>query len=54
MNEEKPSKSTGKRALFGLGAIPDQLTYQTFTILVFTFYFAVVGTPFQIIRSKQI
>ncbi len=40
MNEPKSLK---KRFLFGLSAFPDQLTYQAFTILVFTFYFAVVG-----------
>ncbi len=52
MNEEKPSKSTGKRALFGLSAIPDQLTYQAFTILVFTFYFAVVGIPVLLVMVR--
>ena len=37
------STSLKKKALFGFSAFPDQLTYQFFTILVFTFYFAVVG-----------
>lgn len=32
-----------KKAIFALSAFPDQLTYQAFTVLVFTFYFAVVG-----------
>ncbi|MFW9987593.1 MAG: MFS transporter [Candidatus Odinarchaeota archaeon] len=32
-----------KKILFGLSAFPDQLTYQAFTIYVFTFYFAVIG-----------
>lgn len=32
-----------ERILFGLNAFPDQMTYQAFTIYVFTFYFAVVG-----------
>jgi len=32
-----------KKILFGTSAFPDQLTYQAFTIYVFTFYFAVVG-----------
>jgi GPH family glycoside/pentoside/hexuronide:cation symporter len=41
MSEEP--KSTKKKLLFGLSAFPDQLTYQAFTVLVFTFYFAVVG-----------
>ncbi|MFX1477042.1 MAG: MFS transporter [Promethearchaeota archaeon] len=32
-----------KRLSFGTSAFPDQLTYQAFTIYVFTYYFAVVG-----------
>ena len=32
-----------EKILFGTSAFPDQLTYQAFTIYVFTFYFAVVG-----------
>jgi glycoside/pentoside/hexuronide:cation symporter, GPH family len=41
MSEEKvPLK---KRLLFATSAFPDQMTYQAFTIYVFTFYFAVVG-----------
>ena len=32
-----------ERILFGISAFPDQLTYQAFTIYVFTFYFAIVG-----------
>ncbi|MHA1490599.1 MAG: MFS transporter [Promethearchaeota archaeon] len=46
MSKEKISsekRSTKKKALFGLSAFPDQLTYQAFTIYVFTFYFSVVG-----------
>jgi len=31
------------KLLFGLSAFPDQLTYQAFTIYIFTFYFAIVG-----------
>ncbi len=31
-----------EKILFGLSAFPDQLTYQAFTIYVFTYYFAVV------------
>jgi GPH family glycoside/pentoside/hexuronide:cation symporter len=38
-------KSLKKKLLFGLSAFPDQLTYQAFTVLVFTYYFAVVGIP---------
>ncbi|MFX0011493.1 MAG: MFS transporter [Candidatus Hermodarchaeota archaeon] len=54
MTEEKPSIKTSKRALFGLSAIPDQLTYQSFTILVFTFYFAVVGIPVLLVMGAYI
>jgi len=43
MSEEP--KSLKKKLLFGLSAFPDQLTYQAFTVLVFTYYFAVVGLP---------
>ncbi|MFW9781241.1 MAG: MFS transporter [Candidatus Heimdallarchaeota archaeon] len=32
-----------ERILFGTNAFPDQITYQAFTIYVFTYYFAVVG-----------
>jgi GPH family glycoside/pentoside/hexuronide:cation symporter len=43
MSEEKvPLK---EKLLFGLSAIPDQLTYQIFQFLIFTFYFTVVGIP---------
>lgn len=43
MSEEKlPFK---EKFLFGLSAIPDQLTYQIFQFLIFTFYFTVVGIP---------
>ncbi len=34
-----------KKFLFGLSAIPDQLTYQLFQFLIFTFYFTVVQLP---------
>lgn len=40
MSEEK--LSIKKRFLFGLSAIPDQLTYQAFSLYVFTFFFAVI------------
>jgi GPH family glycoside/pentoside/hexuronide:cation symporter len=35
--------TTGQKALFGLSAIADQMTYQAFSLLVFVYYFAVVG-----------
>jgi len=41
MSERK--LSIKEKILFGLSAFPDQLTYQAFTIYVFTFYFAIVG-----------
>ena len=41
MSERKLSLK--ERILFGTSAFPDQLTYQAFTIYVFTFYFAIVG-----------
>jgi len=41
MSERKLSLK--ERVLFGTSAFPDQLTYQAFTIYIFTFYFAVVG-----------
>ncbi|MHA1916189.1 MAG: MFS transporter [Promethearchaeota archaeon] len=41
MSEQKLSLK--KRVLFATSSFPDQLTYQAFTIYVFTFYFAVVG-----------
>ena len=34
-----------EKFLFGLSAIPDQLTYQIFQFLIFTFYFTVVRIP---------
>ncbi|MFX1344603.1 MAG: MFS transporter [Promethearchaeota archaeon] len=40
MSERKISLK--ERVLFGTNAFPDQLTYQAFTIYVFTYYFAVV------------
>ena len=39
LEEEKTRK---EKILFGLSAIPDQLTYQAFTLLIFTYYFAIV------------
>ena len=41
MSERKLSLK--EKILFGTSAFPDQLTYQAFTIYVFTFYFAIVG-----------
>lgn len=41
MNEQD-TVSTKKKVLFSLSAIPDQLTYQVFQFLIFTFYFTVI------------
>jgi GPH family glycoside/pentoside/hexuronide:cation symporter len=41
MSEEKLSFK--EKTLFATSSFPDQLTYQAFTIYVFTFYFAIVG-----------
>ncbi len=41
MSERKLSFK--QKALFATSSFPDQMTYQAFTIYVFTFYFAVVG-----------
>ena len=43
MSEEKLTLK--KKFLFGLSAFPDQLTYQIFQFLIFTFYFTVVKIP---------
>ncbi|MHA1240689.1 MAG: MFS transporter [Promethearchaeota archaeon] len=43
MSEEKLTFK--KKFLFGLSAFPDQLTYQIFQFLIFTFYFTVVEIP---------
>ncbi|MBY8992200.1 MAG: MFS transporter [Candidatus Lokiarchaeota archaeon] len=48
MSEER-SRRLKQKLLFATSAFGDQLTYQAFTIYVFTFYFAVVGlTMFEI------
>ncbi len=43
MSEEKLTFK--KKFLFGLSAFPDQLTYQIFQFLIFTFYFTVIKIP---------
>lgn len=43
----KQSIGFKRKFLFGLSAIPDQLTYQIFQFLIFTFYFTVVRLPFE-------
>jgi len=43
MSEEKLTFK--KKFLFGLSAFPDQLTYQIFQFLIFTFYFTVIEIP---------
>ncbi len=42
-NIEKDEKFSTKFAIaYNIGQFPDQLSYQTFTFLIFTFYFTVV------------
>ncbi|MFX0070650.1 MAG: MFS transporter [Candidatus Hermodarchaeota archaeon] len=43
MSEEKKSKKT--KIFYALNGFPDLMTYQAFSFLVFTYYFAVVGIP---------
>ncbi len=42
------------RIFFGISAIPDQLTYQSFTLLVFTYYFAVIGLDVLLVMTCYI
>ncbi len=41
-NMSPDPKTLKTKIVFGLSAIPDQLTYQAFSFLIFTYYFAVV------------
>lgn len=43
-----------EKFLFGISAIPDQLTYQVFQFLVFTFYFTVVRLPLILVTTGYI
>ncbi|TFG07674.1 MAG: MFS transporter [Promethearchaeota archaeon] len=43
MSEEKKSLKT--KLFYALNGFPDLMTYQAFSFLVFTYYFAVVGIP---------
>ncbi|MFX0012574.1 MAG: MFS transporter [Candidatus Hermodarchaeota archaeon] len=46
MNEERPQKmSLGTRLAFACGEVGDNVALNTFSFLVFTFYFAVVDIP---------
>lgn len=46
MNERKSEKvPLGKRIAFAFGEVGDNTALQTFTFLIFTFYFAIVGLP---------
>ncbi|MFX1434203.1 MAG: MFS transporter [Promethearchaeota archaeon] len=46
MNEEKTRKmSLGTRLAFACGEVGDNMALNTFSFLIFTFYFAVVGIP---------
>ncbi len=46
--EETPKD---KRIYYGIGEIGDGVAYQTFSFLIFTFYFAVVGIPLHLIST---
>jgi GPH family glycoside/pentoside/hexuronide:cation symporter len=39
------NKTIKNKLFFALNGFPDQMTYQAFSFLVFTYYFAVVGIP---------
>ena len=46
MSERKSEKvPLGKRIAFAFGEVGDNTALQTFTFLIFTFYFAIVGLP---------
>ena len=46
MNERKSEKvPLGKRIAFAMGEVGDNTAMQTFSFLIFTFYFAIVGLP---------
>ena len=46
MNERKSEKvPLGKRIAFAMGEVGDNTAMQTFTFLIFTFYYAIVGLP---------
>ena len=50
----KQSSRFKRSFLFGISAIPDQLTYQIFQFLIFTFYFTVVRLPFEYLATGYI
>lgn len=43
IKREPYEHSTGRKIAFGLGSMTDQMTHQAFQLLVFVFYYAVVG-----------
>jgi len=46
MNDERSQKvPLGKRIAFAIGEVGDNTAMQTFSFLIFTFYFAIVGIP---------
>jgi len=52
MSEEKLTSK--KKFLFGLSAFPDQLTYQIFQFLIFTFYYTVVLIPLPLMITTYV
>ena len=46
MNDDKSQKvPLGKRIAFAMGEVGDNTAMQTFSFLIFTFYYAIVGVP---------
>ncbi|MBD3230757.1 MAG: MFS transporter [Candidatus Lokiarchaeota archaeon] len=42
-NEDKDTTSTWNKIAFGFGQIGDMVSYQTFTIMIFVFYYGAIG-----------
>ena len=53
-NNDRNGYSNKKLAAYGTGQISDITAYQTFSFLVFTFYFAVVGINIILIKGVRI
>ncbi|TFF95314.1 MFS transporter [Candidatus Thorarchaeota archaeon] len=49
MEKELDEYVPGNKVAFGFGALGDSITYQVFTFLVFTFYYAVVGIDINLV-----
>lgn len=52
MDDEEPRKiSLKKKIAFAFGEVGDNTAMQTFSFLIFTFYFAVVGVPILLVTG---